>query len=76
MSAAIAMNWNWVVIAREKARATESCSLSTGQTLLPFSETGKTRRGLTCVRQEGNKSFLLARLRLRCLFRHASVLVK
>lgn len=41
---------------KEKSKwITESCSLSRGQMLLPFSETGKTRKEATCVRQEGSK---------------------
>lgn len=38
---------------------------------LPLPETGKSKRGVTCVKQEGNQNSVLARLRLRCLCRHA-----
>lgn len=61
---------------RKRKGITENCSLSNGQILLPFSETGKIRRGVTCKRQEGNQNSVLARLRLRCLFRQVNVWVK
>lgn len=60
---------------RRKARVTDNYNLSNGP-VLALPETGKSRRGVTCVRQEGNKSSVLARLRLRCLFRHARTCVK
>lgn len=70
------VTWNWVATERGKEGLTESCSLSHGQMLLPFSETGKTRKAATYMRQKENKSSILARLWLRYLFRHSSVCVK
>lgn len=40
---------------KRKTSVTETCNLSNGHLFLLLPEIRKSRRGVTCVRQEGNK---------------------
>lgn len=62
------VNWTLGGQREEKMMAERYC-FSNGQMSLSFFDPGKTRRGATCARPEGNKPSVLSRLRLGYFFK-------